>query len=394
MTASGAESARRTLLRLLEAADRNPTATRALSVAAGAQKNPLPVGQRAWRERLEGAERTGAVSLVRGAGNRREVIERVRLVDADLLARELGATRAGARAAAAVTAARGAAAGREGLDQAIEDAAAKWAKGSDWYRLPAEPELVRRVFAAAAGLLDIAFGTHFRTASAQTSGSSKFLERHGAAVCAILRGALALPDDARQDEIWETLGLVRFGHPVCLRAPVRFADPAGIAVTGRAVPWCAVNPDLVAGCTADGNEPEFIMTVENWTSFNGQCREVGRGAVIYTQGFPPPSVRMLVGRIAALWPHAPIFHWGDVDAGGLLIADSIREAAGRTVRLHLMTASLAERHGARRRPLSRVAGIAARDDDFGELARYLSSDSCRTYEQEMLRPADPLEMAQ
>jgi hypothetical protein len=206
MTISGGEPARKVLVRLLESADRNATAARTLSVAAGSPKDPSPASQRAWRERLEGAERAGA--LARGAGNRREVIERVRLVDADLLARELGTTRAGTRAAAAVAAARGAAAGRERLDQAIEDAAAKWTKGAEWYRLPPEPELVRNVFAAAAGLLDVAFGTHFRTASIQTSGSSKFLERHGAVVCAILRGALALPDDARQNEIWETLGLV------------------------------------------------------------------------------------------------------------------------------------------------------------------------------------------
>ena len=44
--------------------------------------------------------------------------------------------------------------------------------------------------------------------------------------------------------------------------------------------------------------------------------------------------------------------------------------------------------------LTRVAGLAARDDDFGELARYLSGDSCRTFEQEMLRPMDPLEATQ
>lgn len=394
MTVSGGEVARRTLVRLLESAERNATATRTLSVAAAAPKDPSPVVQRAWRERLEGAERADAVALVRGTGNRREVIERVRLLDADRLAGDLGITRAGTRAAAAVAAAREAAAGREGLDGAIEDAADKWAKGAEWYRLPAEAELVRSVFGAAAGLLDVAFGTHFRVASAQTSGSSKFLERHGAAVGAILRRALALPDDTRQDEIWETLGLVRFGHPVCLRAPVRFADAAGTAVSGLAIPWSAVNPDLVESCTPSGEEPAFVMTVENWTSFNGQCREVERGAVIYTYGFPPPPVRMLVARLAALWPRTPFYHWGDVDAGGLLIADSIREAAGRTVRLHLMTADLAERHGVRRKPLARLAALAARDDDFGKLARYLSGDSCRTFEQEMLRPLDPLEMVQ
>ncbi|WP_213740444.1 Wadjet anti-phage system protein JetD domain-containing protein [Bradyrhizobium sp. dw_411] len=392
MTVAGGEAARKVLVRLLESADRNATATRTLSVAAGAPKDPSPAVQRTWRERLEGAERTGAVALVRGAGNRRDVIERVHLLDADRLALDLGITRAGTRTAAAVTAAREATAGREGLDPAIEDAAGNWSRGAEWYRLPAEPELVRNVFGAAAGLLEVAFGTHFRVASAQAAGSSKFLERNAAAICAILRRALALPEDARQHEIWETLGLVRFGHPVCLRAPVGFEDRDGTAVTGYALPWSAVNPDLVETCTAIGSSPTFIMTVENWTSFNGQCREIHRGAVVYTHGFPPPPVRMLVGRLAALWPNAPFYHWGDVDAGGLLIADSIREAAGRAVRLHLMTASLAERHGAKSRPLSRVAGIAARDDDFGELARYLSGDCCRTFEQEMLRPMDPLEL--
>lgn len=394
MTVSGGEAARRTLVRLLESADRNATATRALSVAAGLPKNPSPAGQRAWRERLEAAERLGAITLIRGAGNRRGVIERVRLLDADRLASDLGMTRAGTRAAAAVLAAREAAAGREGLEPAIEDAAKKWAKGADWHRVPAEAELVRGVFSTAAGLLDVAFGTHFRVASAQTSGSSKFLGRHGNAICAILRRALALPDDTRQEQIWETLGLIKFGHPICLRAPVSFVDSTGIPVPGGAFPWSAVNPDIVATCQPAGDTPEFIMTVENWTSFNGQCREVERGAVIYTHGFPPPSVRALVSRISALWPEVPFFHWGDVDAGGLLIADSIREAAGRPVQLHLMTSSLAERHGTKHQPLSRVTGLSSRNDDFGDLARYLLSASCRTFEQEMLSPIDPLETAQ
>jgi len=48
--------------------------------------------------------------------------------------------------------------------------------------------------------------------------------------------------------------------------------------------------------------------------------------------------------MASMWPNVPFFHWGDVDAGGLLIADSIRNAAGRPVKLHLMTPALAERY--------------------------------------------------
>jgi hypothetical protein len=394
MMSTGGESARAVLDRLLESADRNAGTTRTLSVPTRPPKDPAPAEHRAWRERLEGAERIGAVALVRGAGNRRDVIERVRLLDADLLARDLGVTRAATRTAAAVEAARDAAAGHEGFDPAIEAAAQKWAQGADWCRLPAEPDLVRAVFSTAAGLLDVAFGTHFRVASAQTSGSSKFLERHAASVCAILRHALDLPDQTRQDEIWEILGLVKFRHPICLRAPVSFSDAGGTIVPGRARPWSAVSPDIAGSCVCDGDPPDFVITVENWTSFNGQCREIDRGAVLFTHGFPPPPVRMLVGRFASLWHEVPFFHWGDVDAGGLLIADSIREAVGRTVRLHLMTASLAERHGARHRPLSRVVGFSGRNDDFGELARYLSGDSCRTFEQELLRPVDPLEMAQ
>jgi len=394
MNAGGDEEARAALLRLLGSADRNSGSTRALSVGVGIPSDPSPAAQRAWRERLEGSERSGAVALVRGAGNRRGVIERVRLVNADRLAGDLGVVRAGARAAVAVAAAREACGGREGMEVAIEAAARKWEWGEDWYRLPPDPDLVRIAFAAATGLFDVAFGTHFRAASAQAAGSSKFLERHGATVCAILRHALELPPEAGQDEIWEMLGLVRFRHPICLRAPLSFADPDGVVVPGNAVPWSAVNPDIVESCSPTGSDPAFVMTVENWTSFNGQCREIPRGAVVYTSGFPPPPVRQIVSRMASMWPDAPFFHWGDVDAGGLLIADSIRNAAGKPVKLHLMTPALAEQYGKKHRPLTRTAGIADRDDDFGELARYLSGEDCRVFEQEKLRPTDPTERVQ
>jgi hypothetical protein len=394
MNAIDDEEARAALVRLLGSADRNNTPTRALSVGIKMPRDPSPGAQRAWRERLEGSERSGAVALVRGAGNRRGVIERARLLDPDRLARDLGMVRAGERAAIAVAVAHEACGGREGMDSAIEAAARKWEKGEDWYRLPADPDLVRAAFAGAAGMFDIAFGTHFRTASAQAAGSSKFLERHGATVCAILRHALELPPETSQDEIWEMLGLVRFRHPVCLRAPVSFVDPTGISVPGTAVPWSAVNPDIVESCSRSGSDPVFVMTVENWTSFNGQCREIPRGAVVYTSGFPAPPVRQLVSQLASMWPNVPFFHWGDVDAGGLLIADSIRNAAGRSVKLHLMTPALAERYGKKHRPLTRTAGMAGRDDDFGELARYLSGEDCRVFEQEKLSPSDPTETTQ
>jgi hypothetical protein len=394
MNTTGDEEARAALVRLLGSADRNVAATRALSVAVRMPKDPSPSVQRAWRERLEGSEHSGAVALVRGAGNRRGVIERARLVNADRLARDLGIVRAGERAATAVAVAREACDGREGMEAAVEAAARKWERGEDWCRLPADPDLVRTAFAAAGGLFDVAFGTHFRAASAQAAGSSKFLERHGATVCAILRHALELPPEMGQNEIWEMLGLVRFRHPVCLRAPVSFADRAGVSVPGSAVPWSAVNPDIVESCRPSGSEPTFVVTVENWTSFNGQCGDIPRGAVVYTSGFPPPPVRQLVNRMASIWPNIPFFHWGDVDAGGLLIADSIRNAAGKTVKLHLMTPELAEHYGQKHRPLTRIAGIAVRDDDFGRLAGYLSGEDCRVFEQEKLRPTDPMGTAQ
>lgn len=394
MNAIGDEEARAALVRLLGSADRNDAATRALSVALKMPRNPSPAAQRAWRDRLEGSERSGAVALVRGAGNRRGVIERARLLNADRLARDLGMVRASERTAIAVAVAHEACGGRDGMEAAVEAAKQKWERGEDWYRLPADPDLVRTAFAGAAGMFDVAFGTYFKTASAQAAGSSKFLQHHAATVCAILRHALELPPETSQDEIWEMLGLVKFRHPVCLRAPVSFVDPTGISIPGTAVPWSAVNPDIVESCSRSGSDPVFVMTVENWTSFNGQCREIPRGAVVYTSGFPAPPVRQLVSQMASMWPNVPFYHWGDVDAGGLLIADSIRNAAGRPVKLHLMTPALAEQYGKKHQPLTRTAGIAGRDDEFGELARYLSSENCRVFEQEKLSPSDPTEMTQ
>jgi hypothetical protein len=60
----------------------------------------------------------------------------------------------------------------------------------------------------------------------------------------------------------------------------------------------------------------------------------------------------------------------------------------------MMTAALAERYGRKHGPLARTAGIAGREDDFGELARYLSGEECRVFEQEKLKPSDPTETMQ
>ncbi|HEV7599194.1 MAG TPA: hypothetical protein VGO49_02925 [Bradyrhizobium sp.] len=173
--------------------DRNKSSTRTLSVVVRMPKDPSPAAQRAWRARLEASERSGAIALVRGAGNRRGVIERARLLNADRLARDLGwSGRASELQMPWQPRKRHAVAGTA-WKRRSQAAARKWERGEDWYRLSADPELVRPAFAAAAGLFDVAFGTHFRAASAQAAGSSKFLEHHGATVSAILRHAQCRP---------------------------------------------------------------------------------------------------------------------------------------------------------------------------------------------------------
>src|SRR5215468_11268420 len=80
----------------------------------------------------------------------------------------------------------------------------------------------------------------------------------------------------------------------------------------------------------------------------------------------------------------PIFHWGDIDAGGVRIAAHLEDSFGVEVVLHEMKPALALALGTPLQSRKGLNRLANRAGDVGALARWLCSDEAKALEQEEL----------
>ncbi len=113
--------------------------------------------------------------------------------------------------------------------------------------------------------------------------------------------------------------------------------------------------------------------------------------VIYTGGFPSDSTLHAILTLARA-TECPVFHWGDIDAGGIKIAYHIERAltkVGRRLQLHLMTPEIAVRHGLPQSPTPVFRNFADSGSAVAGLAAFMASDAARTLEQEELDPVMP-----
>lgn len=145
-------------------------------------------------------------------------------------------------------------------------------------------------------------------------------------------------------DVLASLGVVRFAQPLLLGGAIVMDG----VVLPRA-PFHGFPADEVHRLSVEG--ATYVLLVENYASFVRHCREVnatGDGLVIYTGGFPARAVLTAILRL--LGPlQCPVYHWGDLDLGGLRIFVHLERAIaslGIGLSPHLMSAELLERHGA------------------------------------------------
>jgi hypothetical protein len=137
--------------------------------------------------------------------------------------------------------------------------------------------------------------------------------------------------------------------------------------------------------------PAFVLTIENYASFNRQVREIeSDGLVVYLGGFPAAGVIALLDRVLARIPGTvPFLHWGDIDSGGLRIFRFL-DVLPRRPTPHLMTQQLAESAGQPTAPDPSLVSIARSDSAVAALAQWLAFDRApMALEQEALDPVLP-----
>jgi len=378
-----ASKARELLGILLDRVEDKPDRTRPPSEAAPTDFQSAN-DREAFLRILADAERNGGISVVKGRGEARHLIDRIRLRDASTLYTFLGRVPADelAREAVAKLRAQSPAQGTD-VAQALDVIAAGWLRGERPLGLGRErlDQAAEFIVALQAALTrDTLDRRDLRTYSGQVTGDSKLMERQASRIVAFLKEIGRLDAGLSDHQAMASLGLEKFPQPVLISGPVRVgaADFCQLVYVGIA-------PEQ-APLVEPSAPTRSLVTIENLASFNRHVREarLAGDVVVYTGGFPS---RAVVAALVAIsrWPASRIIHhWGDIDEGGLRIALNLSSVVSIPVVPHLMTPELAQQHGAPTKPVKLLT--LPPDHPWHILVDFLRSDEARRLEQERIDP--------
>jgi hypothetical protein len=353
-----------------------------------------PAEQDSLHRVLRDAERAGGVRLEEDRlGRFTGEIARVRLTNADALYRFLNRPPSADIAGTArqrIEAACPEIVREAFFEPLLSEASAAWAINRRFLDLgPNDSDGLIEVFRLTHGIVHWAGrDIDHRTFSRRTVSDSKALERHEGRVAALLRRWNSATSDLESREVLQAHGIVRRAHPLFLRGPVSVTSDT-IRLEGSGVPFVGLPWSTVQSATMH-SPVDYTIIIENPTSFWRYCMEIeGRYLALLSDGFPARDVLAGIVHMVRVAHPAPLFHWGDIDAGGLRIAKHLQDACGVPLRLHDMAPELAVKWGT---PLKSRAGLerlAGHDGEIGALARWLQSSDGQALEQEQLNPRPP-----
>ncbi len=342
-----------------------------------------------FMRRVSDAEQFGAVSLTRNSGRRQGELKFVRLADPNSLYRYLQRIPSSqAASAAGETILNGLT-----VDPAIRNLALTaidaWSRNKKWSFLGIEnaPSMRNAVVLAQAIVDRKHAGLDYRTFSRRTVGDSKELERIEGAVLRLVGTVIDLPPSRNARASFASLGLERFSQPLLLSGRFLLSG-----ANTSAIPYVGIPPASIETVSFP-EPPEYVLTIENFASFNRHVLEADtgrRGLTLYVGGYPSlaaqKALRLLSSRLP---PEVRFFHWSDIDPDGTWIFRTIEAAVERTLRPHLMTRELAEAFGEPLAGQVRLRKGEGGDSMIAGLMDYLSSAEAKTMEQEHIDPSIP-----
>jgi hypothetical protein len=343
-----------------------------------------------FMRQIRDAERAGAIRIALGHGSNREQIKHVRLESAPALYVLLGRQPIDRIVAAASERLLDGLNLPPELDGAVASIQAAWSRGKSWQNLSSSD--VGRLRLALLLAKAIWEGRHrgadYRTFSRRVTGESKALEKLEAVVVRILDPVLEFPPEARPREALRALGLEKFAPPLLVSGRGDF----GGAEMSAANPQYFGIPPNEAGRLVFRTTPEYLLTIENFASFNRHIVEADpqrRGVTLFVGGYPSLATQEGLRSLAAALPgEVPFFHWSDIDPDGTWIFRTIERNIGRALRPHLMSVDIAEKFGRPPAQPLRLAG-GAPASAIADLVEYLQRDDAKWLEQEELDPVLP-----
>ena len=380
---------------LLDRLEANPSATRLLARIAFDRFGSVGE-QDAFLAGLDAIEREGGVRVLR-QGPRHDVrITGVALADPAPVYRRMARTPSRDDVRVRLEPLRRRSDLPAAATTVIDRVAASWERGVACLKLsPGDVkglENVLRLAAAAGlrvgqqGLLD----ADFRTFARKAVGDSKALERHLTAIArtlSILQPGLDATQPLQPNELLAAVGITRLPQPLLIHG--------ALELDGTALPrldFLGVPPEHAVRLRPL-RRPAYFLTIENYASFVRHIREVSQpedALVVYSGGFPSrPALDAIVSLASTI--RVPVFHWGDMDPGGVRIFRHLERALATVdvvLHPHLMSVRLLRRFGGRA-PESRSTRMGRMDGSVLEKLAALIAAERLVHEQEELEPKPP-----
>lgn len=350
----------------------------------------------AFDEALSGLERDGGVDLIRKGPKTDRRVTGARLKSSEVLYGFVGREPTARVARQSVASLRSRPDLPHGAVDLIDAVAAAWGKGVSHIgvgrgEVGTLSDVIGLAIAVQSRLSgELQADQDFRTFSRLTVADSKALERNLKPVAAALQriyGADGRLIAMEPDEILATAGITRLPQPILVHGDIELHG-----ALFPSMPFVGVPAEVVEGLRLR-SRPDYVLTIENFTSFVRHTREIARSEkalIIYSGGFPSRPALATIRRLAEQ-ARGPTYHWGDMDGGGVRIFRHIeRELVEGGVRLqpHMMDARLLATVG---RPSDGPPGAPGdmTGSAIAELAEALRTTGL-VHEQEELDPRRPV----
>lgn len=350
-----------------------------------------------FEQALDSVAATGGIQVQRRRVDGDVLIASVRLADPAPLYAHLARQPASEQTDAALASVRARDDLPEGVEPLIDEIAEAWSRGVRRFGLaPGDTRSLDRslslVNALALRAADApASQLDFRTFSRHAGADSKALDRLSSTVAAIMTRLfpnLISSDQLDANELLATFGVTKMPQPLLISGPLRLGDKTLPDLGYYGFPPEEATRIQLARPVA------YVLTIENYVSFVRHVRELNQdrsALIMYTGGFP---ARAHLGEIERLAVAAdePLFHWGDLDAGGVRIFRHLEDALARhrlVLKSHLMDAWRLREFGEPSRNKIRLNTSISPASDIYELWNAISETGL-VLEQETIAPASPL----
>ena len=270
----------------------------------------------------------------------------------------------------------------------IED---HWFKGKKAFSLALQDaDKLKDLFQAACALgegLPDTTPLDYRQFGARYLNDSKKTKTLENALASLYRWHMSL-NVIKPSEVLSHLNLVPITQPILLRGPINFSHKDEM-INCNFPPHIGVPVDYLDSLTLS-NEPNYILTIENQSSFNEYTRTLDEGAiVIYTAGFPTKALQYFISILTTqLSKDTPFYHWGDTDPHGFMILKTLQDNSSLIIKPHLMDAVEGENYS--KAQLKSFESMDSINDAVDALIKEKLLSKKGLIEQERLEASSPL----